>query len=199
MRSATQTGFPVFGGARGREISKSLLDIRSSFQKNIQVLQGLDYDILDVKSTLWHDDYSVFKKGLKELEVMLQNVIQMAFQSMRSVNEGVELLEAFTLLAKRENIKRTVHRMTSDVFQLFLEVRSFLCVCLSCFVVALITAVAQDMAVVKKEFDVHKRSPPLMPFYPVFSGAAMWAQSLLDRVSHQWVRFSPRPVNPHSH
>ena len=54
---------------------------------------------------------------------MLQNVIQMAFQSMRSVNEGVELLEAFTLLAKRENIKRTVHRMTADVFQLFLEVR----------------------------------------------------------------------------
>ena len=35
---------------------------------------------------------------------------------------------------------------------------------------------------------MRKRDPPLQPFYPPFSGAAMWAQSLLDRVRNQKVR-----------
>ena len=44
-----QSGFPVFGGSRGREIVKSLQDIRTAFQKHVGVLQALDYDLLDVK------------------------------------------------------------------------------------------------------------------------------------------------------
>ena len=53
---------------------------------------------------------------------MLQNVIQMAFNSMKTVQEGVELLESFTLLAKCDAIRRTVLLMTSNVYQMFLDV-----------------------------------------------------------------------------
>ena len=40
-----------------------------NFEKHIDRLSSLNYAILDVKSTRWHDDYSYFKQGVKDLEV----------------------------------------------------------------------------------------------------------------------------------
>ena len=60
---------PAFGGSRGPEITKYLLDNERNFEKHIDRLSSLNYAILDVKSTRWHDDYSYFKQGVKDLEV----------------------------------------------------------------------------------------------------------------------------------
>jgi dynein heavy chain len=68
-------GYSVFGGSTGPEITKSLNDIELSFEKLILQLKQLNYDILDVKAAKWHDDYNTFKKGVKDLEVMMRNVI----------------------------------------------------------------------------------------------------------------------------
>lgn len=54
---------PIFSGARGGEISKSLSRIQTSFQKLMNNISQLKYDILDVKATRWHDDYNAFKNG----------------------------------------------------------------------------------------------------------------------------------------
>lgn len=51
---------------------------QDSFQKLVRGLRGLDYNILDVKATRWHDDFNSFKSSVKDLEVMLTNVIQLA-------------------------------------------------------------------------------------------------------------------------
>lgn len=58
--------------------------------------------ILDVKATSWHDDYNKFKAGVKDLEVMVQNVINSGFDYISTVQEGVELLEVFAHLTMRE-------------------------------------------------------------------------------------------------
>lgn len=67
--------------------------MQASFQKLIKGLQSLDYSILDVNSHRWHDDYNKFKAGIKDLEVMLTNVIQLAFDNASSLVARVELLE----------------------------------------------------------------------------------------------------------
>ena len=54
---------PVFGGARGAEVSSQLLAIQTTFEKHVATLRALNYDILDVKATRWHDDYNAFKVG----------------------------------------------------------------------------------------------------------------------------------------
>lgn len=43
MQFAPKTELPLFGGTRGPEITKSLLDIQVSFQKLVVGLRGLDY------------------------------------------------------------------------------------------------------------------------------------------------------------
>jgi dynein heavy chain len=73
--------------------------------------------------TRWHDDYNAFKRGVKDLEVMMRNVISSAFESISTVSAGAELLEIFVHLAKREAIKRTIDKKTAELYTLFVEVR----------------------------------------------------------------------------
>ncbi|KAK3256380.1 hypothetical protein CYMTET_34484, partial [Cymbomonas tetramitiformis] len=157
---APKTDLPVFGGTRGPEIYKSLLDIQSSFQKLVAQLRSLNYSILDVKATRWHDDYNSFKSGVKDLEVMMQNVIVLAFETVSSLPARVELLEQFITMAKRESIKRCVEKKTAECYATFLL----------------------ELNVVKKHFDQMRRHPPIHASLPRYSGAAMWAQQLSKRL-----------------
>jgi dynein heavy chain, axonemal len=51
LQFAPTTPLPVFGGTRGTEIEKSIVDIQVSFQGSLSVLRSLTYNILDVKAT----------------------------------------------------------------------------------------------------------------------------------------------------
>lgn len=54
-------------------------------------------------------------------QVMMTNVITSAFDGVSTVEAGVELLEAFHRLAKRDSMKHIVERKTSDVYQMFIR------------------------------------------------------------------------------
>lgn len=155
---------PVFGGSRGSETAKQLLEIEDQFAKHIDHLRGLEYDVLDVKATRWHEDYNHLKNGMKDLEVMMQNVINSAFESVTTVVAGVDLLEAFSELAKREAIKRCVTKKTAEVFQLF----------------------GRELDQIRLEFDQFRVSPPLRADEPRFAGAALWARGLQERAENDW-------------
>eukprot|EP00232_Nephroselmis_pyriformis_P029065 CAMPEP_0182867354 /NCGR_PEP_ID=MMETSP0034_2-20130328/8675_1 /TAXON_ID=156128 /ORGANISM="Nephroselmis pyriformis, Strain CCMP717" /LENGTH=4528 /DNA_ID=CAMNT_0024999703 /DNA_START=83 /DNA_END=13669 /DNA_ORIENTATION=- len=160
MQFAPKTDLPHFGGTRGPEITKSLNDIQASFQKLVAQLRGLNYSILDVKATRWHDDYNSFKNGVKDLEVMMTNVIVLGFDSVGSLSSRVELLDAFHSMAMRESIKRTVEKKTAECY---LEYQ-------------------KELNIVRKHFDTMRRSPPIDPMFPRYAGAAMWATGLARRI-----------------
>jgi dynein heavy chain, axonemal len=57
---------PIFGGTKGKEWTVSLLDLARMFEKHLEMIKNLDYDILDVKITRWHEDYGqTFKEDVK--------------------------------------------------------------------------------------------------------------------------------------
>eukprot|EP00079_Xenopus_tropicalis_P031840 XP_017945611.1 PREDICTED: dynein heavy chain 2, axonemal [Xenopus tropicalis] len=114
-----QSQLPCFSGAQGPAVTRSLLEIEETFHKNLQQLKAVKKTILDVKNTSWHDDYNRFRAGVKDLEVMMQNLINTAFETVRGVEEGVELLDVFHHLSAREAIKRTFDKKTVQVYQLF--------------------------------------------------------------------------------
>lgn len=159
-----QRPLPCFGGARAVEVAKSLMDIQGTFGRLVGALKGLDYSLLDVKATRWHDDYNAFKGGMKDLEVMMTNVINTAFDGVSTVLAGVELLDAFAAIATREAIRRAVERKTAALYELFLK----------------------DICAVKRDFDANKKSPP-MPNreHPRYAGSALWAKARLVRIQRQ--------------
>ena len=153
---------PCFGGTRGPELTKSLADIQTQFGRLAHTLRTLNYSVLDVKATRWHDDYNTFKSGVRDLEVMLVNQIILAFEICGGLRPRVELLEAFNSLAKREQIKRCVEKKTAETYQAFFA----------------------ELTTVKKHFDYYRRSPPLnrKSMLPRYSGAAVWADGLKRRL-----------------
>ncbi|XP_078526452.1 dynein axonemal heavy chain 2 isoform X1 [Lissotriton helveticus] len=117
----TQTPLPCFSGHIGPQITRNLLEIEETFMKNILFLKSVKKSILDIKNTNWHDDYNRFRAGIKDLEVMMQNLITSAFSTVGYVEHGVELLDIFHHLAMRETIKRTFDKRAVEVYMIFKE------------------------------------------------------------------------------
>jgi len=48
--------------------------------------------------------FSRFRNGIKDLEVMMQNLIVTAFETVTTVEQGIEVLDVFMHLSSREVI-----------------------------------------------------------------------------------------------
>ncbi|XP_066933177.1 dynein axonemal heavy chain 2-like [Clytia hemisphaerica] len=154
----THHTLPIFSGLKGPDIARSLNEVESTFMKNLVILKNVKHTILDVKATTWHDDYNRFRSSVKDLEVMIQNILNSAFETIKTVQEGAEILSHFVHLNSRESIRRTIDKKTVEVYNIFLE----------------------ELNAVKKEFNNHK---PLIPFlHPDYAGVAVWARSLKKRI-----------------
>lgn len=53
---------PIFGGQKGPEISESLSEIESTFNRHLLELRRFKDIILDVKATSWHEYYNKYEK-----------------------------------------------------------------------------------------------------------------------------------------
>ncbi|XP_030635110.1 dynein heavy chain 2, axonemal [Chanos chanos] len=112
-----QVPMPCFAGPQGAEVTRSLLDVEATFDKNLQVLRSVQNSILDITSTSWHESYNRFLSGVRDLEVMMQNVINVAFEKVTSVEEGVKLIDIFQHLSVQEAIKCTLDKKTMYVYR----------------------------------------------------------------------------------
>jgi len=55
-----------------------------------------------------------FRNGIKDLEVMMQNLIVTAFETVTTVEQGVEVLDIFMHLSSREVTDPMTHITRSD-------------------------------------------------------------------------------------
>ncbi|KAJ7527535.1 hypothetical protein O6H91_16G059900 [Diphasiastrum complanatum] len=157
---SSKVKLPVFGGTRGFEMTKSMLEIQDTFQKLVSNLRTLSYNLLDVKIAQWHDDYNQFKNGVKDLEVIMQNVMLLAFRHAASLTESIELVEAFKLIAYRQSIRDCVEKMAFQV----------------------LTAFSLEVSLMKKQFDQLRRRPLMDYSFPRYAGAAIWALQFQRRL-----------------
>lgn len=61
------------------------------------------------------------------------------------------IVQVFELMAKRESIKRSVEKKCAEFYSIFLA----------------------EINIVKKQFDIIRRSPPNHPILPKYAGSAM--------------------------
>ena len=154
---------PVFGGTRGQEWENNLQDLKKMFDKHLDGIKNLDYDILDVKITKWHDDYGqMFKDQIKNIEVIYATIIQMTLRHVSTVEDGVEMLENFYQLAKRPTIIDHVQKKGAEqVYQLF----------------------TAEIKEVENMFESqHKKRPPMPVSWSHYGGIAIW---VLTKISNQ--------------
>ena len=93
---------PIFGGTKGKEWKLSLEDLKKMFEKHLEIIKKLNYDILDVKITQWHEDYGqTFKEEVKQIEIIYTTIIALTFKHVSTLEDAVEMLENFYQLARR--------------------------------------------------------------------------------------------------
>ena len=112
-----------------------------------------------MKASNWHEEYNTFKTGVKELDVMYQNVIDFAFKQVTTIEQGVNMLEAFDYLAKRDSIKTCVKKKAIEVMNLFIA----------------------EIEAAKQEIE-NKRDPNVPLHHGKYSGGAILIRSVIFRL-----------------
>ncbi|TPP51272.1 Dynein heavy chain and region D6 of dynein motor family protein [Leishmania donovani] len=153
---------PIFRGNKGPELESQLMDIQRAFKAKMEVLRHFTYNVLDVKATQWVDDYRALKTDIDNFAVMMRQIITAAFDAVTTVPMGSEVIEAFTLISKSEELLMQLDRNTDRVFRLFTQH---------------IKSVRAD---VQRYFG---RVPPLFYRHPPLSGQAAWAANRLSFIT----------------
>eukprot|EP00210_Caulerpa_lentillifera_P007994 g7633.t1 len=121
LQFAPKSVMPIFKGLRGPQIKKSLNEIYGTFGVLVGKLGEIGYDMLDVKQTQWLDDFAKFRAGVKDMEIMFNNVLSHAFENATALIEKIEVLGIFSSLAKMHDVKRALVKKTSEFYKTFLE------------------------------------------------------------------------------
>ncbi|XP_028285542.1 dynein heavy chain 2, axonemal [Parambassis ranga] len=114
-----QRALPCFSGFQGPEFTRTLLTLEGKFHQGLQNLYSVDKAILDVTDNTWFSEFNRFCALVKNLEMMMQNVINSVFKPVNTFEEGVRLLDIFRPMSAREAIKRFTDEKAEEVYNIF--------------------------------------------------------------------------------
>ena len=72
-------------------------------------------EILDVQSSSWYDDILKFRSRMKDIEVIIENLVNSVFSQTPTIDESVEAMAAFYNYAQRDSLKSLFERNTLHV------------------------------------------------------------------------------------
>nr|XP_015801752.2 dynein axonemal heavy chain 2 [Nothobranchius furzeri] len=108
-----------FRGTRGPELTRRLQDIEAKFHTALQTLRTFDESIFDVSDSTWSNEFSSFSSFVKELEIMVKDLITSAFGSINTIQDGIRLMDIFQHMATRETIRVSLEEEAEKVVSLF--------------------------------------------------------------------------------
>lgn len=135
----------------------------NDFQRSVDAVKNLDYDIMDINAVQFDNEYSQFRKFVKEIERRLGAVIGLALDDCETVYGRFQLVDTFD--------KQLLDR---PIIQDEVEVKQ----------IVLIQSYGKDLKVIQEEFLSNRCSPPkdTMRNLPPIGGALMWCRGLIARV-----------------
>nr|CAD7395752.1 unnamed protein product [Timema poppensis] len=152
MDETQNIAMPSFGGTRGEEFEKVCENIEKNFNTYLQAIKDTQDTILDVQVPTWYDDILRFRSHTKELEVVIENLMDSVFEIVQHAEEGLHALQAFYHYSKRSAVRKMFDKKTVYVYKLFED----------------------DLQATKKELvDEKEQYPASLPYY---AGRALMAR-----------------------
>ena len=148
------------GGTKGKTLTTSVRQIFADFQQAVAKFQTVQYDIMDVESKQFDDDFYEFRCVIKELERRLGSVIIQAFDDCVTVGSAFKLLDSFEGLLEREIIQTDLEKKQIDLMRQY----------------------GQDLKAVQDIFTAQKADPVLSKNSPPHAGAVYWVRGLTARI-----------------
>ncbi|XP_034934334.1 dynein heavy chain 2, axonemal [Chelonus insularis] len=110
---------PVFSGTEGVTHGKVCTRIEKLFLEHLQQLKQKADKILNVQDSTWNHDMFKFRNEMKELDMMIENLVNKIFRKLNNIREGISNLYAFHTYRNRENLKTLFDSVTTEVWRLF--------------------------------------------------------------------------------
>lgn len=100
------------------EISKVMKKVQKTLDSNLKDMYAAGNLILNVRNTQWHDYMMMFKAAVRDIEMMIQNVLFFAFDSVATLEQGIQLLETFYVFYQRDIITRAYDKLIMKLYKL---------------------------------------------------------------------------------
>ncbi|XP_050668613.1 dynein axonemal heavy chain 2 [Leptidea sinapis] len=110
---------PMFGGARGDQFEDKCDQIEHMFHDALDNVKSVSATILDVQAPSWYDDILQFRTVIKDIEIIIENLVESVFEGVNHVEEAVIALYSLHNYSKRKSLKRIFKRKTAEVWAMF--------------------------------------------------------------------------------
>ncbi len=154
------------GGTKGKVLTSNIQDIYVEFLAATTAFKAAEYDIMDVESKKFDDDFYTFRCCINELERRLASIIVQAFDDSTTVQGCFKLFDSFEGLLEREIILTDLEKKNTDLLNLY----------------------ADDLKAVQEIFMQGKEDPPIADNSPPHAGAVTWSRGLIERVEEPMTR-----------
>jgi dynein heavy chain len=148
------------GGTKGKSLTIAAQAIWSDFQTSIARFELIEYDMMDVSSDGFANDYYEFRQEIKELERRLSSLLVQAFDDAACMQARFNLLDSFRNLLQRPNIESEIEKR----------------------MMTLISNYGIDLTIVQELFLNHRDEPDVANNLPPVSGAISWCRGLIERI-----------------
>ncbi len=170
-----QEDLPLYPGTKAPDITRVLREVTRMFDKQLDTLHNYSNLVLDVRNASWHEQMNVFRTAVKDMEMMIQNILMSALDSASNLEQGVMLLECFYTFYQRDLIIRAYDKLTVKLYKIF----------------------DNDMIQVKDLYA--KNILPLPLVYPQLSGRGAWALYMKQRLDENYECLRKAWVSGSSH
>lgn len=106
---------PKFSGTNGEECERVCQKIERLFHEALHKIETNSHKIFAVRDSTWQDDMLVFHAEIRDLEIMIENLIATVFSDVNNVQEGIEDLRSFYNYLNRENLKSLFESKNTSV------------------------------------------------------------------------------------
>ncbi|KAM3963696.1 LOW QUALITY PROTEIN: dynein heavy chain 2, axonemal kl-2 [Aphomia sociella] len=110
---------PMFGGAHGDRFEAKCDQIEYMFHDALNYVRRVSNSILDVQAPSWYDDVLQFRGVIKDIEIIIENLVETVFEGVNHVEEAVVALYSLNNYSKRKNLRRIFKRKTAEVWAMF--------------------------------------------------------------------------------
>ncbi|XP_031370853.1 dynein heavy chain 2, axonemal [Apis dorsata] len=121
MDETTDVAKPMFGGTRGEERERVCQKVERLFKEALKKIDENSHNIFDVHHSMWNDDMFAFRAEMKDLEIIIENLVTSIFVNLNNVQEAMEDFQSFHSYMNRDKLRALFDSKTSEIWKLFCD------------------------------------------------------------------------------
>lgn len=115
LDETTEIPVPRFGGTKGQEHQRVCIKVEKLFLEHLRLVCHNHRKTLDVQEATWLDNMLAFRAEMKDLEIIIENLINVMFKDMNNVGETIGNLYGLRIYMNRINLRPLFNSLTTLV------------------------------------------------------------------------------------